>query len=139
MPQTFDPVEPVAQNPKIPPAFCAGGDDRGMAYRFLPAKRNQLYLMPPSLRDCATAPRVSDGRPMSLRFRAPRPPALWPRDVGVCGPPAVQGDLVDQAASSYSWMTPPRMSRRTIFSPTVVVERGTGCSSCGPRWGRARL
>ncbi len=22
-----------------------------MAYRFLPAKRNQLYLMPPSLRD----------------------------------------------------------------------------------------
>ena len=46
-----EPTEPVAQNPTIPPAFCVGSDDQGMAYNFLPAERDQLYLMPPSLRD----------------------------------------------------------------------------------------
>jgi len=43
------------------------------------------------------------------------------------------GELMDQAASSYSWTTTPRLSRRMMFPPTVVVGRGTGCSSFRPR------
>ncbi len=44
-------MEPVAQNPTIPPAFRVGSDAEDMAYNFLPAERDQLYLMPPSLKD----------------------------------------------------------------------------------------
>jgi hypothetical protein len=45
-----------------------------------------------------------------------------------------------QAARSYSWMTPPRMSRRmTVLSVPDGSGRGNGCSSPRPRCGRASL
>lgn len=33
------------------PAFCVRTDDRVMAFNFLPAERDQLYLLPPSVKD----------------------------------------------------------------------------------------
>src|ERR1700730_10715109 len=35
----------------IPPAFWVGRDDRGVAYNFVVADRDQLLLMPPSVAD----------------------------------------------------------------------------------------
>ena len=40
---------------------------------------------------------------------------------------------VDQAASSYLWMSPPRTSLRVTFLPSVLLGRGTGGASCRPR------
>ena len=44
-----------------------------------------------------------------------------------------------QAARSYSWMSPLRMSRRTTASPLGVTRLRIGWASCRPRCGLALL
>src|SRR5579875_1349818 len=44
-----------------------------------------------------------------------------------------------QAARSYSWMTPPRVTRRQTSPVRVCSWRGSGGASWGPRCGRDSL
>ena len=168
MSQTFDPVEPFAQNPKIPPAFCAGGDDGRMAYRFLPAKRYQLHLMPPSLRDWQ-----AERPPGVVLLRRARPVGLlralqgtqrkshhavvglgrrrW-HNAGGRGarnrkfeheglaPVWPRWAGAAQAARSYSWTMPARTSLRLTLLPVFEITGwGTSWASPRPRCGRASL
>ena len=50
-------------------------------------------------------------------------------------------NVVQAAARWYSWMSPPRMSRRSILATIgrVTVVAGSGGCSASARWGRSRL
>jgi hypothetical protein len=50
---------------------------------------------------------------------------------------SLQAVFEPQAARSYSWTIPPRMSRRRIMALAYGSERSIGVVRPIPRWGRA--